>query len=92
MSGEEEARKISLNFRKNPPLITSGGFFVNRTGGSGESEEKMNIPLIHLTEEERFVALTQIYMELELPLAAAVDAANADLRSLDGGGEVAEAA
>ena len=48
----------------------------------------MNIPLIHLTEEERFVALTQIYMELELPLAAAVDAANADLRSLDGGGEV----
>jgi hypothetical protein len=52
----------------------------------------MNNPLIHLTEEERFVALTQIYMELELPLAAAVDAANADLRSLDGGGEVAEAA
>jgi hypothetical protein len=31
-------------------------------------------------------------MELELPLAAAVDAANADLRSLDGGSEVAEAA
>ena len=52
----------------------------------------MNIPLIHLTEEERFVALTQVYMELELPLAAAVDAANADLRSLDRGGEVAEAA
>jgi len=52
----------------------------------------MNIPLIHLTEEERFVALTQIYMELELPLAAAVDAANADLHSLGGGSEVAEAA
>ncbi|MGA8477343.1 MAG: hypothetical protein WB696_05230 [Chthoniobacterales bacterium] len=52
----------------------------------------MNIPLIHLTEEERFVALTQVYMELELPLAAAVDAANADLRSLGGGSEVAEAA
>jgi hypothetical protein len=36
MSGEEEARKILLNFRKNPSLITGGGFFVNRTGGSGE--------------------------------------------------------
>ncbi|HZC35655.1 MAG TPA: hypothetical protein VE242_08580 [Chthoniobacterales bacterium] len=52
----------------------------------------MNSPLIHLTEEERFVALTQVYMELELPLAAAVEAANADLRSLDGGSEVAQAA
>jgi hypothetical protein len=48
--------------------------------------------LIHLTEEERLVALTQVYMELELPLAAAVDAANADLRALDGGNQVAEAA
>jgi hypothetical protein len=36
MSGEEEARKILLNFRKNPPLIPGGGFFVNRTDGSGE--------------------------------------------------------
>jgi hypothetical protein len=61
-------------------------------GGSGKSEENMKSPLIHLTEEERFVALTQVYMELELPWAAAVEAANADLRSLDGGGEVAQAA
>jgi hypothetical protein len=52
----------------------------------------MNIPGIHLTEEEKFVALTQIYMELELSLSAAVEAANADLRSLYGGSEVAEAA
>jgi hypothetical protein len=36
MSGEEEARKILLNFRKNPPLNPGGGFFVNRTSGSGE--------------------------------------------------------
>jgi hypothetical protein len=36
MSGEEEARKISTRFSKNPPLIPGGGFFVNRTGGSGE--------------------------------------------------------
>ena len=52
----------------------------------------MNVPLIRLTEEERFVALTQVYMELELPLAAAVDAANADLLALGGGSQVAEAA
>jgi hypothetical protein len=52
----------------------------------------MNNPLIHLSDEERFVALTQIYMELALPLAAAVEAASADLRSLNGGSEVAEAA
>jgi hypothetical protein len=52
----------------------------------------MNIPLIHLTEEERLVALTQIYLELELPLSAAVEAASADLRSLVGGSGVAEAA
>jgi hypothetical protein len=36
MSGEEEARKTLLNFRKNPPLILGGGFFVNRTVGGGE--------------------------------------------------------
>jgi hypothetical protein len=52
----------------------------------------MNMPDIRLTEEERFVALTQIYMELELPLSAAVEAANADLRLLYGGSEIAEAA
>jgi hypothetical protein len=52
----------------------------------------MSISSIHLTAEERFVALTQIYMELELPLAAAVEAAHADLRLLGGGNEVAEAA
>jgi len=87
----KKLEKNITEFSKNPPLKPGGGFFVNRMGG-GEKEEKMNIPLIHLTEEERFVALTQIYMELELPLAAAVDAANADLRSLGGGSEVAEAA
>jgi hypothetical protein len=52
----------------------------------------MNIPLIHLTEEEKFVALTQVYLELELSFSAAVEATNADLRSLRGGSEVAEAA
>jgi hypothetical protein len=88
-------KKLEKNhnkFSKHPPLKPGGGFFVNPTGSGGEEEEKMNIPLIHLTEEERFVALTQVYMELELPLAAAVDAANADLRALGGGNQVAEAA
>jgi hypothetical protein len=33
MSGEEEARKNITKFSKNPPLISGGGFFVNRTGG-----------------------------------------------------------
>lgn len=84
--------KKYYRFSKHPPLKPGGGFFVNGTGDGGNEEEKMNIPLIHLTEEERFVALTQVYMELELPLAAAVDAANADLRALDGGNQVAEAA
>jgi hypothetical protein len=92
VSGEEKARKNEYKFSKHPPLKPGGGFFVNCTGDGGDEEEKMNIPLIHLTEEERLVALTQVYMELELPLAAAVDAANADLRALDGGNQVAEAA
>jgi hypothetical protein len=89
---EDRLRNLKKIFQKNPPLQPGGGFFYEPKGGSGEKEEEMSIPSIHLTEEERFVALTQVYMELELPLAVAVDAANADLRSLAGGSEVAEAA
>jgi hypothetical protein len=33
MSGEEEARKKTTEFSKNPPLKPGGGFFVNRMGG-----------------------------------------------------------
>jgi hypothetical protein len=32
----KKLEKILLNFRKNPPLNPGGGFFVNRTSGSGE--------------------------------------------------------
>jgi hypothetical protein len=89
---EDRVRNLKKFSRKTHRCSPAVGFFMNRKGGSGEKEEEMSIPSIHLTEEERFDALTQVYMELELPMAVAVDAANADLRSLAGGSEVAEAA
>jgi hypothetical protein len=94
MSGEggRSTKKFKKNFPEKPTAAARRWFFYEPKGGSGEKEEEMSIPSIHLTKEERFVALTQVYMELELPLAVAVDAANADLRSLAGGSEVAEAA
>ena len=45
-----------------------------------------------LSREEKFVALTHVYLELHLPLQIAIDAAEADLLHLDGSELVAEAA
>jgi hypothetical protein len=45
----------------------------------------------HLTEEEQQAALAQAYLELQLPLVAALRAAQADLLLLDGSTPVVEA-
>ena len=45
-----------------------------------------------LSREEKFVALAHTYLELNLPLETAIDAAEADLLHLDGSELVAEAA
>jgi hypothetical protein len=45
-----------------------------------------------LSAEEQFVALAHVYLEVTLPLSAAVLAACADLQDLDAGFSVAEAA
>jgi hypothetical protein len=45
-----------------------------------------------LSREEKFVALAHLYLELQLPLQGATDAAEADLVHLDGSELVAEAA
>jgi hypothetical protein len=50
------------------------------------------MPALDLSREERFAALAQIYLELDLPLNAAVEAAEADLQQLDAVSDVAEAA
>jgi hypothetical protein len=52
----------------------------------------MELFLPQLTDEERLAALAQVYLELRLPLKAALDAARADLLNLDGQKQVAEAA
>ena len=44
-----------------------------------------------LSREEKFVALSHLYLELQLPLQGATDAAEADLVHLDGSELVAEA-
>ena len=46
----------------------------------------------HLTEEEWQAALAQVYLELQLPPAAALRAAQADLVPLDGSPQVVDAA
>lgn len=45
-----------------------------------------------LSRTEKFVALAHAYLELQLTLQTAIDAAEADLLHLDGSGVVAEAA
>ena len=45
-----------------------------------------------LSREQKFVALAHVYLELQLSLQGAMDAAEADLRNLDASGLVAEAA
>jgi hypothetical protein len=45
-----------------------------------------------LSREEKFVALTHLYLELHLSLQGAMEAAEADLTHLDGFKLVAEAA
>jgi hypothetical protein len=50
------------------------------------------MPVLDLSHEEQFAALAQIYLELDLPLNAAVQAADADLQQLDAVSDVAEAA
>ncbi len=45
-----------------------------------------------LSREEKFVALAHVYMELQLSLRGATEAAEADLVHLDGAELVAEAA
>jgi hypothetical protein len=42
----------------------------------------METPLLHLNPEERLTALAHIYLELNLPLHAAVQAAQADATSM----------
>lgn len=39
--------------------------------------------MFHFTEEDRRAALTQAYLELQLPLTAALQAAQADIVLLD---------
>ena len=48
--------------------------------------------LTQLNDAERLEVLAQVYLELQLPLQAALDAARADLQQLDYPKQVAEAA
>ncbi len=47
---------------------------------------------IELNLEQQLAALAQLYLELALPLSAALDAARADLQDLDAEFPVAEVA
>jgi hypothetical protein len=47
---------------------------------------------LRLNEDAKFAALTHLYLELKLPLAQALQAADADLSHLDDNRPVAEAA
>jgi hypothetical protein len=73
------------------------GFFFarsrwfRRAGLGGEIMTKTNEKEA-LSREEKFVALTHLYLELHLSLQGAMEAAEADLTHLDGFKLVAEAA
>jgi hypothetical protein len=90
-------RPKSKDFRKNPPLIDRRWVFFmpcrlfRRPELRGKimtgTDEKEG-----LSREEKFVALAHLYLELQLSLQGAMEAAEADLAHLDGSKLVAEAA
>jgi hypothetical protein len=85
------------DFRENPPLIDRRwAFFArNRWFQRTELRGKTMITLDEeqaLSQEQKYVALYHVYLELHLSLQGAMDAAAADLANLDGSEEVAEAA
>jgi hypothetical protein len=70
------------------------GFLLPGAWGSGSNHgvKNMEIFLKQLNDEERLEVLAQAYLELDLPLRAALDAARADLLHLDYQKQVTEAA
>jgi hypothetical protein len=55
-------------------------------------EEKLESQSFHLNEEQRETALLHAYMELQLPVASAKQAARADIVLLDESSSVADPA
>ena len=53
------------------------------SGGVIRREEKLESQSFHLNEEQRETALLHAYMELQLPVASAKRAAQADMVLLD---------
>jgi hypothetical protein len=70
------------------------GFLLPGAGVSGNNHgvKIMEIFLNQLNDEDRLEVLAQAYLELDLPLRAALDAARADLLHLDYQKQVTEAA
>jgi hypothetical protein len=60
--------------------------------GTNSGEVEQNVMRKVQVIEEKLEVLTQVYLELQLPLRTAVDAARADLLHLDYQKQVAEAA
>jgi hypothetical protein len=72
-----------------------GGFFVKpwASGGVTRMEDKMfETQTFHLNEDQREAALLHAYMELQLPVASAKQAAQADMVLLDESSSVADPA
>jgi hypothetical protein len=87
-------RPKSEDFRENPPLIRRRWAFFSYGRRTQQTTLRVEIMTIleALNREEKFVALTHLYLEFPLSLEAAMDAAAADLLHLENTKPVAEAA
>jgi hypothetical protein len=85
------------DFRENPPLIDRRWAFFCPQPMFQRNELRGKTMIIleekeTLSQEQKFVALAHVYLELHLSLERAMDAAEADLVHLDASGLVTEAA
>jgi hypothetical protein len=72
--------------------LKRGWFATSTVDGTNSGEVEQNVMRKVQVIEEKLEVLTQVYLELQLPLRTAVDAARADLLHLDHQKQVAEAA